>query len=91
MRRFFRFLTNLDAQAWRAVAVSFVLFGGVGTVFLFGADRLGTPALPAATLADVWGRLARHAQDPDLVFSLMNEPYDIIDTVRLTEKATLLG
>jgi len=41
MRRLFAFLTNLDAKAWRALAVSFVLFGGVGLVFLFGAQVLG--------------------------------------------------
>lgn len=41
MRRLFRFLTNMDARAWRALAVSFVLFGGVGIVFLFGAQFLG--------------------------------------------------
>jgi uncharacterized membrane protein YdjX (TVP38/TMEM64 family) len=36
----------MDARAWRSVAVSFVLFGGVGVVFLFGAQALGigTPA-----------------------------------------------
>jgi uncharacterized membrane protein YdjX (TVP38/TMEM64 family) len=41
MRRLFSFLSNMDAQAWRTLAVSFVLFGGVGIVFLFGAQVLG--------------------------------------------------
>jgi uncharacterized membrane protein YdjX (TVP38/TMEM64 family) len=41
MRRLFSFLSNMDAQAWRTLAVSFVLFGGVGVVFLFGAQVLG--------------------------------------------------
>jgi uncharacterized membrane protein YdjX (TVP38/TMEM64 family) len=41
LRRFIAFLTNLDARAWRTLAVSFVLFGGVGVVFLFGAPLLG--------------------------------------------------
>ena len=41
MRRILRFLTNMDARAWRTLAVSFVLFGGVGVVFLFGAQVLG--------------------------------------------------
>jgi uncharacterized membrane protein YdjX (TVP38/TMEM64 family) len=41
MRRLIAFLTNLDAKAWRALAVSFLLFGGVGLVFLFGASLLG--------------------------------------------------
>jgi uncharacterized membrane protein YdjX (TVP38/TMEM64 family) len=41
MRRLFRLVMDMDARAWRAVAVSFVLFGGVGLVFLFGASMLG--------------------------------------------------
>jgi uncharacterized membrane protein YdjX (TVP38/TMEM64 family) len=41
MRRFIEFVTNMDARAWRTVAVSFLLFGGVGLVFLFGASLLG--------------------------------------------------
>ena len=41
MRKLFAFFTNLDARAWRSLAVSFVLFGGVGLVFLFGASTLG--------------------------------------------------
>lgn len=41
MRRILRFLTEMDAKAWRTLLVSFVLFGGVGVVFLFGAQVLG--------------------------------------------------
>ncbi len=41
LRRLIDFFTNMDAQAWRTLAVSFVLFGGVGVVFLFGAQLLG--------------------------------------------------
>lgn len=41
MRRLIDFVTNMDARAWRSVGVSFVLFGGVGVVFLFGAQALG--------------------------------------------------
>ena len=41
IRRLFEFLSNMDAQAWRTLAVSFGLFGGVGLVFLFGAQVLG--------------------------------------------------
>lgn len=41
MRRIFDFLSNMDAKAWRTLAVSFVLFGGVGIVFVFGAQLLG--------------------------------------------------
>ena len=41
MRRFIDFITNMDARAWRSLAVSFVLFGGVGCVFVLGAPALG--------------------------------------------------
>jgi len=41
VRRLIQFLTNMDARAWRSVAVSFALFGGVGLVFVFGAQVLG--------------------------------------------------
>ncbi|OJU09892.1 MAG: TVP38/TMEM64 family protein [Caulobacterales bacterium 68-7] len=41
MRRLIDFLLNMDAKAWRTLAVSFVLFGGVGLVFFFGASILG--------------------------------------------------
>ena len=41
MRRLWSFLSNMDAQAWRTLAVSFVLFGGVGAVFVFGGALVG--------------------------------------------------
>jgi uncharacterized membrane protein YdjX (TVP38/TMEM64 family) len=41
VRRLFDFLTNMDARAWRSLALSFVLFGGVGTLLLVGAPALG--------------------------------------------------
>lgn len=41
MRRFLQALTNLDAKAWRTIAVSFLLFGGVGIIFVFAAPLLG--------------------------------------------------
>ncbi|MFN9832737.1 MAG: TVP38/TMEM64 family protein [Phenylobacterium sp.] len=41
MRRPLRFLTEMDRQAWWGLAVSFLLFGGVGLVFLFGARLMG--------------------------------------------------
>ncbi|HEY8616222.1 TVP38/TMEM64 family protein [Phenylobacterium sp.] len=41
MRRLLQFLSDMDAKAWRALLVSFVLFGGVGVVFVFGAQVLG--------------------------------------------------
>ncbi len=41
MRQFIQALTNLDAKAWRTIAISFLLFGGVGMVFVLGAPLLG--------------------------------------------------
>jgi uncharacterized membrane protein YdjX (TVP38/TMEM64 family) len=41
MRRLFQVLSNMDAQAWRTLVVSFLLLGGVGLVFVFGAQLLG--------------------------------------------------
>ena len=41
MGRLIQFVTNMDAKAWRALGVSFLLFGGVGCVFLLGAPALG--------------------------------------------------
>ena len=41
MRRLFQVLSNMDAQAWRTLLISFLLFGGVGVVFVFGAPLLG--------------------------------------------------
>ena len=41
MRRLLQFLSNMDAKAWRTLLVSFLLFGGAGLVFVFGAQALG--------------------------------------------------
>ncbi len=41
MRQLLQALTNLDAKAWRTIAISFLLFGGVGVVFVLGAPLLG--------------------------------------------------
>ncbi len=56
MPRLIQFLTNMDARAWRSVAVSFLLFGGVGIVFLFGAQALG---LGGETSIEHWLSAAR--------------------------------
>ncbi|WP_333587839.1 TVP38/TMEM64 family protein [Phenylobacterium sp.] len=57
MRRILHFLLNMDARAWRAAAVSFVLFGGVGLVFLFGAQVLG---FDGEATVEQWLGLAAH-------------------------------
>ena len=57
MKRFWHFVTNMDARAWRAVVVSFLLFGGVGTVFVFGASLLG---LKGAAAVQTWMGVGVH-------------------------------
>ena len=57
MRRIIDFVTNMDARAWRAAAVSFLLFGGVGVVFLFGAEVLG---FNGEATVEHWLGLAAH-------------------------------
>jgi uncharacterized membrane protein YdjX (TVP38/TMEM64 family) len=56
MRRLIDFLTNMDAKAWRSLAISFVLFGGVGVVFLLGAPALG---LTGSAGVEKWLALAK--------------------------------
>jgi uncharacterized membrane protein YdjX (TVP38/TMEM64 family) len=56
IRRLTEFLARMDARAWRSLAVSFALFGGVGLVFLFGAKLLGIGGVGAARQ---WLALAR--------------------------------
>ncbi|HYE45028.1 MAG TPA: TVP38/TMEM64 family protein [Caulobacter sp.] len=60
MKAFINFVLNMDARAWRAVAVSFLLFGGVGLVFLFGAPLMGLDGEAAVegwlgSVHGVWG------------------------------------
>lgn len=57
MRRLFQFVLNMDARAWRTLAVSFLLFGGVGVVFLFGAQMLG---FNGEATVERWLGLASH-------------------------------
>ena len=57
MRRLFQFVLNMDARAWRTLAVSFLLCGGVGVVFLFGAQMLG---FNGEATVERWLGLASH-------------------------------
>lgn len=44
----------------------------------YNDQKIGSPDVPAAAFADVWQRLAQHFKNRrQLVFSIMNEPYDI--------------
>jgi uncharacterized membrane protein YdjX (TVP38/TMEM64 family) len=60
MKPLINFILNMDARAWRTVAVSFVLFGGVGLVFLFGAPLMGMDGEAAVegwlgSVHGIWG------------------------------------
>ena len=57
MTALIRFLMNMDARAWRSVGVSFLLFGGVGIVFVFGAQLLG---FNGETTVEHWLDIAPH-------------------------------
>lgn len=42
----------------------------------YGDDLIGSPAVPNASFADFWGRMADHFKgDANVMFGLMNEPY----------------
>ena len=41
MKRLLDFVMTMDSRAWRTAAVSFLLFGGVGIIFLFGTKLFG--------------------------------------------------
>jgi endoglucanase len=44
----------------------------------YGKARIGSPTVPVKAFADFWHRLAGYFRnDPDVVFGLMNEPYDL--------------
>lgn len=58
MRRLIRFLLDMDARAWRTVLVSFLLFGGVGVLFLGAASLLGAEG-PATV--ERWLGFAAHS------------------------------
>jgi uncharacterized membrane protein YdjX (TVP38/TMEM64 family) len=58
MRRLLRFLSDMDARAWRTVAVTFLLAGGVGFIFLFGMAALG---FKGEALVQEWLGFAAHS------------------------------
>ncbi len=44
----------------------------------YDKQQIGSPAVPNSAFADFWARLAvEFAGQPDIVFGLMNEPYDV--------------
>jgi uncharacterized membrane protein YdjX (TVP38/TMEM64 family) len=58
MRRLIRFLLDMDAKAWRTVLVTFLLFGGVGLLFLGAASLFG---FKGEASVERWLGLAAHS------------------------------
>ncbi|SEG79090.1 glycoside hydrolase family 5 protein [Bosea lathyri] len=71
-------LARLDESIATARAAGLRVILDLHNFGYYAGKKLGSPALPASTLGDVWRRLATHYRDrADVVFSIMNEPYDI--------------
>ena len=71
-------LARLDETIRQAEAAGLVTILDLHNFAYYAKRQLGSPDLPATALADVWSRLASHYRNrPKLVFSIMNEPYDI--------------
>ena len=64
MRSLFAFLTNMDAKAWRTVAVTLALFALVALVFVFGARAVGFQGEPTL---ETWLAAARGPWAPLVV------------------------
>ncbi|MGZ8371183.1 MAG: TVP38/TMEM64 family protein [Caulobacteraceae bacterium] len=58
IKRAARFLTNMDAKAWRTVVITFLLTGGIGFIFFFGMAALG---FEGEALVEQWLGFAAHS------------------------------
>jgi uncharacterized membrane protein YdjX (TVP38/TMEM64 family) len=58
MRRLIRFVMDMDARAWRTVLVTFLLFGGVGVLFVLAASVFG---FEGGAVVERWLGLAAHS------------------------------
>ncbi|POR50885.1 glycoside hydrolase family 5 protein [Bosea psychrotolerans] len=71
-------LARLDQSIDTAKGAGLVAILDLHNFGYYAGKRLGAPTLPASALGDVWRRLATHYRDrTNVVFSIMNEPYDI--------------
>lgn len=71
-------LAALDATVAAATDAGLSVILDPHNYAYYNEDRIGSGAVPASAFASFWARLAAHYRDrPQLVFSLMNEPYDI--------------
>ena len=71
-------LAALDATVKHAVAAGLTVILDPHNYAYYNDQRIGSDALPSAEFAAFWAELAAHyADQPKVVFSLMNEPYDV--------------
>ncbi len=71
-------LARLGQAATQAEAAGLVTILDLHNFAYYGKRQLGSKDLHASALGDVWGRLASHFRGrPKVVFSIMNEPYDV--------------
>jgi endoglucanase len=71
-------LARLDQSVDTAKAAGLVVILDLHNFGYYTGQKLGSATLPASMLGDIWRRLATHYRDrTNVVFSIMNEPYDI--------------
>lgn len=74
-------LARLDATVKAAIAAGLVVVVDPHDFGYYHGHRIGSAETPVTLFADFWARLARHFKgEPQVVLSLMNEPYDIAAT-----------
>jgi endoglucanase len=71
-------LARLDQSVDIAKAAGLVVILDLHNFGYYAGQKMGSATLPASVLGDIWRRLATHYRDrTNVVFSIMNEPYDI--------------
>lgn len=71
-------LARLDATIRLAKAAGVITILDLHNYAYYNKIRIDSPEIGFAALADVWRRLAEHfRRERDVVFGLMNEPYDL--------------
>jgi len=68
-------LRHVDAVIAHAASRGVAVVLDVHNYARYGGALIGGEAVPTAAFADLWGKLAaRYADDPNVIFGLMNEP-----------------
>ncbi len=71
-------LARLDEAATAGAAAGLTVILDLHNFGHYAGKMIGSPDVPVEAFVDVWRRMAMHFRDqPRLVFSLMNEPFDM--------------